>query len=507
MAFKVGESVGHYQIVEELGAGGNGRVLKVEHLITRRGEAMKILSRGRPASPEFGARLLREIRLQASLDHPNIAAVLNAFWLEDDLIMVMELIEGESLQSLLARRRPTLEQSLAIIRQVMLALGHAHMSGVVHRDVSTANIVVTSDGVVKLTDFGLAKGQADLHITESGSMVGSPYYISPEQVRGATGSDYRSDIYSTGIVLYEMLTGSRPYEAESTFLLMQAHVQQHPVAPIERNPAIPRFISDAILKAIEKHPENRFQSAADFLAALEGPVETLPLPLAEPAVSPTPAPPPEAPPSHSYAAPIPAEPTPAKRKKRKLSPVMAACLGVAVVLAAFIPMAFRGSNVEQPKYNPQSVPAATLPALPAPAGDESPAPSTPLQAGPKDVPTLQPQPVRSGAARMSQPVQSKAPPKVVVWGEAKPTAIAQGSSDDHESAPPPPSAPPARKIEEPPVLAPQASKPTVEPSLPQTGTTVQKRGIFRRLANGVKALNPIRRENNNTNPNPSPDNN
>src|SRR5436190_2254980 len=146
---QVGDSIGHYQIVQEIGIGGNGRVLQVEHLITRRREAMKILAGGRPTSKEFAHRFLREIRLQASLDHPNIAAVLNAFWLEDDLVMVMELIHGQTLQKILERRKPNVDQGLSIIRQVLGALAYAHSNGVVHRDVSTANIIVSEGGKIK----------------------------------------------------------------------------------------------------------------------------------------------------------------------------------------------------------------------------------------------------------------------------------------------------------------------------------------------------------------------
>ncbi|MEO5951490.1 MAG: serine/threonine-protein kinase, partial [Chloroflexia bacterium] len=273
MALQIGESIGHYQIVEELGAGGNGRVLKVQHLITHRREAMKILANGRPTGKEYAHRVLREIRLQASLDHPNIAAVLNAFWLEDDLAMIMELIDGVSLQQVLTGRKFNVDQSLGLIRQVLLALSYAHSHGVVHRDVSTANVIVNEQGQIKLTDFGLAKDKTDLNVTESGGMIGSPYYISPEQVRDASACDQRSDIYSTGVVLYELLTGTKPFESDSTFLLMQAHVQHSPQPPIERNAAIPQYISQAVLKALAKNPANRYQGAADFLIALEGPVE------------------------------------------------------------------------------------------------------------------------------------------------------------------------------------------------------------------------------------------
>jgi hypothetical protein len=513
MPLQIGESIGHYQIVEELGVGGNGRVLKVQHLITRRREAMKILANGRPTSQEYAHRVLREIRLQASLDHPNIAAVLNAFWLEDDLVMIMELIDGVSLQKILERRRLNLDQSLNLIRQVLLALSYAHGNGVIHRDVSTANIVVSEDGRVKLTDFGLAKGSADMNITESGGMVGSPYYISPEQVRGTAATDQRSDIYSTGVVLYELLTGARPFEAESTFLLMQSHVQMRAVAPIERNAAIPQFINDAIVKAMAKNPWDRFQTAAEFLTALEGPSEKRPQALPQMEM-PTVAPPVPAPPqhSHSYAAPLPPEGDPEPKKvvrkgtfRRVLaSPVAGAVLGIGVVVAAVAPVVYYDFESGRPRFSDPPLRPLTTVASPAdaPVVPKAEAPAAPLIAGPKDLPVV-PQgnggfvQKRNNSARRvaTQPTPPPPPPQIMVWGDAR---TSSRPTPPVASQPAPTTvveAPPVKKMEEPPVLPAAAPKAVIEPSLPQTSNTVQpRRGLLRRIASGVKALNPNRKE-------------
>ncbi|MCX6613163.1 MAG: serine/threonine-protein kinase [Acidobacteria bacterium] len=504
MALQIGESIGHYQIVEELGVGGNGRVLKVQHLITRRREAMKILANGRPTSQEYAHRVLREIRLQASLDHPNIAAVLNAFWLEDDLVMIMELIDGVTLQKILERRRLNIDQSINLVRQVLNALTYAHANGVIHRDVSTANIIVCEDGRVKLTDFGLAKGSADLNITESGGMVGSPYYISPEQVRGTAATDQRSDIYSTGVVLYELLTGTRPFEADSTFMLMQAHVQQKAAAPIERNAAIPQFISEAVMKAMAKNPWDRFQTTADFLAALEGPVEKpLPLPEFE-----TPPPPPPVQHSHSFAAPIPHEdapvaakaktPVPAGAMRRILtSPAVAVILGVGIVVAAVAPVMFYDFESGRPRFSdsPKPVPAESNSAIPT----KSEAPI--LTAGPKEIPA---EPKGSGsliqrraaAARKNQAVSAPAAPapQIVVWGDAKTAPVVTQASPP---VPAPVAVPPpvTKKMEEPPpVLPSSAPKAVIEPTVQQPVGNVPRRGLFRRLATGVRSLNPVRKD-------------
>lgn len=504
MAIQVGESIGHYQIVEELGVGGNGRVLKVQHLITRRREAMKILANGRPNSQEYAHRVLREIRLQASLDHPNIAAVLNAFWLEDDLVMIMELIDGVTLQKILERRRLNLEQSLNLIRQVLLALSYAHSNGVIHRDVSTGNIIVTEDGRVKLTDFGLAKGAADLNVTDSGGMVGSPYYISPEQVRGTAASDQRSDIYSTGVVLYELVTGSKPFAADSTFALMQAHVQMRPQPPLERNAAIPQFINDAILKAMSKNPRDRFQSVSEFLAALEGPAEPVtPVHSTAPEI---PAPPTY---SHSFAAPLPPEDSPTATKssigapawKKILThPAVGALLGIVVVLAAVGPVFFYDFESGRPRFGTAGKAGAGVEAPAGPPDVATPRtaePASTLTPGPKSLPTLPAGSAAQGTRRSAAnraprvPAAAAPPPPIVVWGEAR--------TSTQPTAPtvvPTPKAAPLKteKMEEPPVLPAGSPQASIEPALPATGETVQRKGLLRRIANGVRVLNPIRKQ-------------
>ncbi len=500
MSLEVGASIGHYQIVEELGAGGNGRVLKVEHLITRRREAMKILAKGKPTSQESAHRFLREIRLQASLDHPNIAAVLNAFWLEDDLVMVMELIDGNTLQQLLGNRRFNTDQSMHLIKQVLNALICAHASSVVHRDVTTANIIVNATGRVKLTDFGLAKGAADLSVTDSGGMIGSPYYISPEQVRGNPITDHRSDIYSTGVVLYELLTGTRPFEGESTFLLMQAHVQQEPQAPIERNAAIPQFISDAILKALAKDPQDRFQTATDFLGAIDGPPSVAPgLPELVLMVSPAAPSPHVATPaaeiSHSYAAPIQAYDVAAPARKpgvgRRIwtSTAMGAILGIGVVIAAVAPVVFYDFESGRPRFGNASKPAPSVPAKRVVTPDP-----VVLTPGPKAPPVY---PQGAGARALRPAVSTRravpdraapAPPPIVVWGEAKSsTAPSHVVGESALTAPP-------KANESQPTTRPEPKLTAQEPAPPGANPTVERKSVFRRFTDGVKSLNPVRKD-------------
>ena len=226
MSFSIGDTVDAYRILEELGRGGMGQVFKVEHTLTRRLEAMKVLAGGRPESPGQATRSLREIQVQAGLDHPNIAAVHNAFWLGEDLVLVMELIEGCSLRRLLEAGRVPAATAIDYACQALAALSYAHAHSVIHRDVSPSNMMVSSKGVLKLTDFGLSKGPADVQPSQPGVPIGSLYYMSPEQVRGAAQVGAQSDIYSLGAVLYELVTGARPFDGDSAFSLMMAHVEE-----------------------------------------------------------------------------------------------------------------------------------------------------------------------------------------------------------------------------------------------------------------------------------------
>src|SRR5260370_37926156 len=248
MSFHVGQIVGDYRIVAIAGIGGMGEVYKVEHVITQRLEAMKVLSHG--CSEEQADRFLREIQVQASLNHPNIAEVHTAFRLGDDLALVMEFLEGKSLARILKTVRVPLPTMIGYMNQVRSALEYAHERGVIHRDVAPGNIIVASHGVIKLTDFGLAKRLSDTKVSLSGSFIGSPHYMSPEQAKGDIPADARSDVYSTGAVLYEVVTGRKLFESDSVFELLSAHVHQQPVAPIDLEPSLPRALNDIILRAL-----------------------------------------------------------------------------------------------------------------------------------------------------------------------------------------------------------------------------------------------------------------
>ena len=269
-SLEIGETVGDYKVISLIGAGGMGQVFKVQHTVTERIEAMKVLiGYGREGDDE-AQRFLREIQVQAKLNHPNIASVHNAFRLDDHLIMVMEFVDGQSLDSRMRAERPSLAAGIGFIEQALRGLAHAHAHGVVHRDIKPANLIVSSDGTVKLTDFGLAKHTHDHGLTQTGAMMGSLYYISPEQVRGADDVDLRSDLYSAGAVLYELVTGRKPFTSDKSYSLMVAHVTEAPVPPMEVVPGLSPELNRVILTALEKDPARRFQTAEEFRVALSG---------------------------------------------------------------------------------------------------------------------------------------------------------------------------------------------------------------------------------------------
>jgi serine/threonine-protein kinase len=268
VSFHVGEDVGEYQIVSILGAGSIGRVFQVEHRATHSKQAMKVLLSDAVTDSQF-LRFMREIEIQGRLSHPNIARVHHALHCKDSLILLMESVEGRSLEKLLQAGRVPLPSGIDYICQTLSGLQYAHAQGVVHRDVTPGNLIVTPDGCVKLTDFGLAKSVGDHQLTNDGDIVGSLYYMPPEQVRHQMDPDPRSDIYSTGAVLYELLTGKKIFECSDRLTLMLAQVQKQPVPPIEIAPEIGPELNAIVLKALAKDPEHRFQSAEEFRLALQ----------------------------------------------------------------------------------------------------------------------------------------------------------------------------------------------------------------------------------------------
>jgi hypothetical protein len=275
--FTTGQHIGDYEVLSILGHGGMGKVYKVRNIISDRVEAMKILLPDLMSQQSLADRFLREIRLLATLNHPNIAALRTALSYENQLVMIMEYVEGETLATRLARAPISTAEAVNYSDQILSALGYAHKENIIHRDIKPANMMLTPQGVVKLMDFGIARSSSDGALTTTGTTLGSLNYMPPEQVRGEA-ADVRSDIYSYGVSLYEMLTGKLPFRGDSQYSLMTAHLNTEPPEPITLRGDLPLGLNQIIMMAMAKDPASRFQSADAFRNALKSvPVTALPV--------------------------------------------------------------------------------------------------------------------------------------------------------------------------------------------------------------------------------------
>ena len=266
-SFAVGSTIGDYQIVSVIGRGGMGKVFKVRNLLSDRIEAMKILLPDIDPRPDLAERFLREIKVVAALEHPGIASLRTALRANDQILMVMEYVEGASLHWHMQQGRIDPARAVRFTQQALDALGYAHRRGVVHRDIKPSNILVTNDDRVKLTDFGIASRTGDPRLTTEGVALGSLFYMSPEQMK-AEAVDARSDLYSLGVTLYEMLTGQPPVQGTSFYSILKAHMEGKPRPAREFAPDLPEELSRIVAKSLEKNPEARYQNAQQFYAAL-----------------------------------------------------------------------------------------------------------------------------------------------------------------------------------------------------------------------------------------------
>ena len=269
MGFQNGDLVGDFQVLARIGAGGMGEVYKVRNTISDRIEALKILLPDLRAEPELAERFLREIKLHATLQHPNIAALHSAQRIDNQLFMLLEYVEGHTLREYADQARIPLNITVNYMCQVLDALVYAHEHGIIHRDIKPSNIMVTPTGIVKLMDFGIASSAAVTRLTRTGAAVGSLFYMSPEQI-SSQPIDGRTDIYAVGATLYELACGRVPFEADNEYALMSAHLRQRPTPPSQHNSAVSAELSSAILRALEKDPASRFPNAREFRAALLG---------------------------------------------------------------------------------------------------------------------------------------------------------------------------------------------------------------------------------------------
>ena len=264
------ELLGNYRLIDKLGAGGMGEVWRAEDTRLMRQVAIKILSERIANDPEWKARFMREARTIAQMNHPNIATIYSIEQEAGKLFIAMELVEGESLSTVLARGALPAREAVQIIKQVAEALAEAHEKGIVHRDVKPDNIIVGKRGV-KVLDFGIAKQLVSTTesptLTQAGLIVGTPFYMSPEQALGRP-VDARSDLFSLGVVFYEALAGKRPFEGESVTETMMNIIMQEAPELANVAPTIPADLVAVVVRALQKKPERRYGSAGEMVSDL-----------------------------------------------------------------------------------------------------------------------------------------------------------------------------------------------------------------------------------------------
>lgn len=260
---------GRYQIIERIGGGGMALVYKAHDILLNRNIAIKVLRQQFVNDEEFIRRFRREAQSAASLSHPNVVSVYDVGQEDDIHYIVMEYVEGQNLNEIIKERAPLqVDEAIRIASQIADALDHAHHNQIIHRDIKPHNILIGRNGRVKVTDFGIARAVTSTTITQTGSVVGSVHYFSPEHAKGvATGE--KSDLYSLGIVLYQMLTGRLPFLGESPISVALKHLQEHFEEPRSVNPMIPQSVENIILKSMRKNPGERYQSAKEMLHDLE----------------------------------------------------------------------------------------------------------------------------------------------------------------------------------------------------------------------------------------------
>ena len=266
----IGRILSHYRLEARLGSGGMGVVYRATDMTLGRAVAVKLLSRQLCSSEGAKARFLREARAASALDHPNIAAVYDAGEHEGELFIVMALVEGETLKQCLEKGRLPAQEVIDILGQMAEGLQAAHAAGIIHRDIKPANVLLTQSGTVKLLDFGLAKqllDEASSAVTQAGEVLGTPLYMSPEQLRGGV-VDERSDLWALGVVAYELLAGAPPFSAESTAAIAARILHEEP-PPLNFLPDGPTALAEVVRQLLQKNAAARIQTAAELCQRLD----------------------------------------------------------------------------------------------------------------------------------------------------------------------------------------------------------------------------------------------
>jgi len=266
----IGNVIDHYRIIEQLGIGGMGVVFKAINININKVVALKMIAPGLALNDNFIQRFKTEAKALAKLDDFNIVSITDLRRDKDQWFIVMEYVDGINLYDKIKKDGPySCKESIPILKQILTAIGHAHKAGIIHRDIKPNNIMVTKDGVVKITDFGLAKDQNKSTSTVSITSGGTLYYMSPEHVKGFSFTDGRSDLYSTGMTYYEMITGKVPFQnINPDFDMRERIIRKDFEKPSVYNPKIPPGLEAIVMKSIAKDPDMRYQTAEEMLAAI-----------------------------------------------------------------------------------------------------------------------------------------------------------------------------------------------------------------------------------------------
>ncbi len=294
MPFNPGENIGPYRIMEQLGQGGMATVYKAYHAALDRYVALKVLHPAFGEEPSFEARFKREARLVAKLEHPNIIPIFDYAEHEKRPFLVMKYVEGETLKARMARGPLGTAELARIIEAIGSALAYAHKMGILHRDIKPSNVLLTSDGSIYLADFGLARIASMGESTLSGDMImGTPQYISPEQAMGKKDLDEGTDIYSFGVMLYEMVVGQVPFNADTPFSIIHDHIYTPLPIPHNINPNVPESVERVLLKALSKERADRYASVTDMVGAFKQAWLSAGVPMKGTTITMPPQPPPE----------------------------------------------------------------------------------------------------------------------------------------------------------------------------------------------------------------------
>ncbi|MFQ3674309.1 MAG: serine/threonine-protein kinase, partial [Aggregatilineales bacterium] len=263
-----GDKFGQYILEDQVGKGGMATVYRARHARLERHVAIKIMHTVFLQDDSFRARFEREAQIVAKLEHPHIVPIYDYSEHNGSPYLVMKYIEGVTLKQLMLKTHLTLQDILRLMRTLADALDYAHRQGVLHRDLKPSNILIDREGRPYLTDFGLARmAQVGESTISHDMMLGTPFYVSPEQAQGQRDLTSLTDIYSFGVILYELITGIVPFAGDSAYAIVHAHIYAAPEPPSEKNPTLPKALDAVLLKALAKRPEDRYPTATDLMDA------------------------------------------------------------------------------------------------------------------------------------------------------------------------------------------------------------------------------------------------